>query len=131
MLIAVLPGDGIGPEVTRAAVEVCHRATGSEIEWTEAPFGHGACLEQGAPFPDATRALCESADAVLDGPFGPLLDELFREEDAWYADNLAVRLEAPAAQILAELGRLELDGLLERMPGGAYIRRVGWRKNVT
>ena len=71
MLIAVLPGDGIGPEVTHAAVEVCQAAVGSaEIEWTEAPFGHNACLEQGTPFSDETRALCLSADAVLLGAVG-------------------------------------------------------------
>ena len=71
MLIAVLPGDGVGPEVTRAAVEVCQATTGTaDIEWTEASFGHAACLEQGTPFPDETQALCESADAVLLGAVG-------------------------------------------------------------
>ena len=77
MNIAVLPGDGIGPEVTRAAVDVCRAAAGdrdghgdADLTFTEAPFGHGACLDEGTPFPDATRELCESADAVLLGAVG-------------------------------------------------------------
>ena len=71
MLIAVLPGDGVGPEVTRAAVEVCQAAVGAaDLTWTEAPFGHAACVDHGTPFPRETQDLCEAADAVLLGAVG-------------------------------------------------------------
>jgi len=58
----------------------------------------------------------------LGGPYGLALDRLFREEDAWHPDQIAERLGAPPAAILAELTRLELEGLLERLPGGAYVK---------
>lgn len=61
----------------------------------------------------------------LDGPLGPRLEECFREEDAWYPDRLAERLGTSASSILAELGRLETEGQLERLPSGAYMKRPG------
>ncbi len=67
--IAVLPGDGVGPEITREAVRVlgCVRP---DISTTEALVG-GAALERGLPpLPDDTRALCERSDAILFGSVG-------------------------------------------------------------
>ena len=67
--VAVLPGDGIGPEVTREAVRVLARLR-PDIECIEAPVG-GAALERGLPpLPDETRALCERSDAILFGSVG-------------------------------------------------------------
>ncbi|MGB8797129.1 MAG: isocitrate/isopropylmalate family dehydrogenase, partial [Candidatus Aquilonibacter sp.] len=60
--IAVLPGDGIGPEVTREALRVLARLR-PDVTYIEAPVG-GAALELGLPpLPDETRALCERSDA--------------------------------------------------------------------
>lgn len=61
----------------------------------------------------------------LDGLLGEGLALLFREEDAWHADRIAERLGRPPAAVLAELGRLEIAGILERVPGGAYALREG------
>ncbi|HTX56779.1 MAG TPA: 3-isopropylmalate dehydrogenase [Candidatus Acidoferrales bacterium] len=67
--IAVLPGDGIGPEITREAVRVL-AALRPDVEIVEAPVG-GAALERGLPpLPDETRALCARSDAILFGSVG-------------------------------------------------------------
>lgn len=72
-LIAVLPGDGIGPEVTEQAVR-CLRAIaarfGHAFELREAAFGGAAIDAEGDPLPAQTLALCRSADAVLVGAIG-------------------------------------------------------------
>ncbi len=72
-LIAILPGDGIGPEVTEQAVRVieCINAkhdTGFEIK-TE-PVGGTAYDIHGTPLPDSTLELAKSADAILLGAVG-------------------------------------------------------------
>ena len=69
MRIALLPGDGIGPEVAAAAREVL-RALAPDIEVTEHPFGGAAILAHGTPLPDKTLAACREADAVLLGAVG-------------------------------------------------------------
>ena len=68
MSIAVLPGDGIGPEVAAQAVRVLD-ALG--LAHTSHAFGGNAILAQGTPLPDETLAACEAADAVLLGRGGP------------------------------------------------------------
>jgi len=71
--IAVLPGDGIGPEVTAEAVR-CMRAVaakfGHEFEYVEAPVGAAAMDAGSDPLPQATLALAREADAVLFGAIG-------------------------------------------------------------
>jgi 3-isopropylmalate dehydrogenase len=67
--IAVLGGDGIGPEIIREATRVLARVR-PDVECVEAPVG-GAALERGLPpLPDATRELCERSDAILFGAVG-------------------------------------------------------------
>src|SRR5579864_7239331 len=71
--IAVLPGDGIGPEVTRAALAVlgdCASAFGHDFDFRELPFGGQAIDRCGEPLPAETLAGCRSADAVLLGAIG-------------------------------------------------------------
>ena len=73
MRICVLPGDGIGPEVTQAALRVLAAASsrfGFAVELDERPFGGAAIDATGYPFPDATREACLGADAVLLGAVG-------------------------------------------------------------
>jgi len=69
----VLPGDGIGPEVTteavRALTAVAQRS-GHEFHFEEAPFGGAAIDAAGEPLPAQTLALCRRADAVLLGAIG-------------------------------------------------------------
>ena len=71
--IAALPGDGIGPEVTRAALGVLRAACapdGIDAEVTEHPVGGAALRATGSPLPDATLAACLASDAVLLGAVG-------------------------------------------------------------
>jgi 3-isopropylmalate dehydrogenase len=71
--IAVLPGDGIGPEVTRAAVQLlrdCAEAFGHHFEFQELPFGGNAIDRRGSPLPTETLSACRSADAILLGAIG-------------------------------------------------------------
>lgn len=71
--IVVLPGDGIGPEVTRQAVRVLHAAAsrfGQRIELEEYPVGGAAIDALGVPIADEAMARCEGAAAVLLGAVG-------------------------------------------------------------
>jgi len=71
--IAVLPGDGIGPEIMREGVKVLkvvEARCGVEFELIEAPFGAGAWFSEGSSFPEATKKLVDEADAVIKGPIG-------------------------------------------------------------
>src|SRR5471030_553698 len=84
MKIAVLPGDGVGVEVTREAVQVLNHIAplfGIEIETTEYLIGGIAIRETGSPFPDDTREACLVSDAVLLGAVGaPEYDHLLPEQ---------------------------------------------------
>ena len=71
--IAVLPGDGIGPEVMTPALEVLRRIaadTGLSFRFTEAPAGANHFLATGKSMPESTVRLCEEADAILLGACG-------------------------------------------------------------
>jgi 3-isopropylmalate dehydrogenase len=71
--IAILPGDGIGPEIMREAVKILkliEERNDIEFELTEAAFGASAYFEKGHPFPEETKAICADADAILKGPVG-------------------------------------------------------------
>lgn len=65
--IVLIPGDGIGPEVTAAAKRVVE-ATGLAFEWEPHPAGQAALDAVGAPLPPETLAAVQSADATLKGP---------------------------------------------------------------
>jgi 3-isopropylmalate dehydrogenase len=71
--IAVLPGDGIGREVTPEAVRVLEsvaHATGMKLEFERALVGGAAIDATGAPLPPSTLTLCRDADAILFGSVG-------------------------------------------------------------
>ena len=71
--IAVLPGDGIGPEIMAQAVrvfEVLENKRDVSFELIEAPFGAQSYFDQRKAFPDETKAICDEADAILKGPVG-------------------------------------------------------------
>ena len=81
MKIAVLPGDGIGPEVTAQAVKVLRALArdGLALEMEEAPIGGAGYDAAGDPLPEVTLRLAQAADAVLLGAVGgPKYDTLAR-----------------------------------------------------
>ncbi|PRP70290.1 3-isopropylmalate dehydrogenase [Chromobacterium amazonense] len=81
MKIAILPGDGIGPEIIAQAERVLDalRRDGLKIETEHAPLGGAAYDQYGVPYPEATQKLAREADAVLLGAVGgPQYDKLDR-----------------------------------------------------
>jgi len=71
--IALLAGDGIGPEVIDQAVKVCDAVAtkfNHEINWIPALTGAAAIDAVGEPYPDETHEICVNADAVLFGAIG-------------------------------------------------------------
>lgn len=71
--IALLAGDGIGPEVIDQAVKVSNAIASKfnhEINWTPALTGAAAIDAVGEPYPDETHEICANADAVLFGAIG-------------------------------------------------------------
>ena len=78
--IVVLPGDGVGPEVTAEALAVLQlvcASAGIELDAREMLAGGRAVDEAGTPLPDATLQACRQADAVLFGACGgPRWDHL-------------------------------------------------------
>jgi 3-isopropylmalate dehydrogenase len=97
MKIAVLPGDGIGPEIMAQAVRVLDtlKADGLEIETREAPVGGAGYDAAGDPLPPATLALARESDAILFGAVGgPKYDTLPR----------AMRPEQGLLRLRKELG---------------------------
>ncbi len=79
MKIAVLPGDGIGPEVTAEAVRVINALGLTGIEMNEGLVGGVAYKQAGHPLPPDTVALAHASDAVLFGAVGdPDCDRLER-----------------------------------------------------
>jgi len=73
LTIALLAGDGIGPEVIAQAVKVCDAIVVKykhEINWTPALTGAAAIDAVGDPYPESTHEICLKADAVLFGAVG-------------------------------------------------------------
>jgi 3-isopropylmalate dehydrogenase len=71
--LAVLPGDGIGPEVTAQAIKVLDSIAdsfGHHFEYTFADMGAIAIDKHGDPLPQETLDVCQSADAILFGAIG-------------------------------------------------------------
>ena len=95
MKIAVLPGDGIGPEIVAQAVRVL-KALGPQFDLEEAPVGGAAYDIAGHPLPPATLDLAKKADAILFGAVGD-----------WKYDTLARELR-PEQAILGLRKHLEL-----------------------
>jgi len=96
--IAVLPGDGIGPEIVREALkvlDVLNREYGLNAEWKEAAIGGAGYDASGDPYPEATRALARESDAVLLGAVGG---------PKWEPLNKPLRPETGLLGIRADLG---------------------------
>lgn len=97
-LVAVLPGDGIGPEVMAAAtrcLEAVARRFGHDFELRQAPIGGAAIEAHGDPLPAATLELCRKADAILLGAIGG---------PKWSDPNARLRPEQGLLSLRRELG---------------------------
>ncbi len=71
--IALLQGDGIGPELAAEALKVLRAIearSGVKFDVRPADFGGAAYFKHGCAFPDETKAICDQADAILKGPIG-------------------------------------------------------------
>ncbi|MCX8519718.1 MAG: isocitrate/isopropylmalate family dehydrogenase, partial [Methylophilaceae bacterium] len=78
--IAVLEGDGIGPEIVSQAVRVLNKVR-PDLTLKYAPIGGAGYDAAGDPLPDATLKLAQQADAVLLGAVGgPQYDTLPRDQ---------------------------------------------------
>ena len=98
MKIVLLPGDGIGPEVTAEARKVLERVGslfGHAFEFDTQPIGGNAIDDFGDPLPPQTLEACRSADAVLLGAVGG---------PKWDDPNAKTRPEAGLLRIRKELG---------------------------
>lgn len=71
--IALLDGDGIGPEIMAEAVKILNLVASRQnidFDLQHGAFGANAFFDHGHPFPEATKQLCDTADAILKGPIG-------------------------------------------------------------
>ena len=140
--IAVLKGDGIGPEVVDAALTLLAALDAPLFNFVEYSCGAGCYLDQGDPLPEATVAGCRAADAVLLGAMGlphvrwpdgtemrPQID--LRIKLDLYAGVRPIYLYAGAHSPLCGLGpgdidfvilRENVEGLFASMNGGIELR---------
>ena len=127
MTVAVLPGDGIGPEVAAEAIRVLD-ALG--IDHAEHAFGGGAILAEGTPLPDETLAACRASDAVLLAAVG--LPELEGQPVRPEQGLLGLRKELGVYANLRPARAEEIDLLVVReLVGGLYFGAKGTRDDGT
>jgi 3-isopropylmalate dehydrogenase len=144
--IVLLPGDGIGPEVTRAAASVlqeCAREFQHEFETVELPIGGAAIDKTGNALPNETLDACRKADAIFLGAVGgPKWDSLpvgkrpetgllaLRKGLGLYVNLRPVKLIEPLRGISPlrpeRLGDLDIE-IVRELAGGMYF---GERGNV-
>jgi 3-isopropylmalate dehydrogenase len=125
--VAVLPGDGIGPEVTAEALRVLD-ALG--ITHSEHPFGGNAILAQGTPLPDETLAACRQADGVLLAAVG--LPELEGKPVRPEQGLLGLRRELGVYANLRPAQGNGIDMMIVReLVGGLYFGAKGTRDDGT
>lgn len=143
MLIALLPGDGIGPEVIAQARAVLDAVCGDRLTFEEAPVGGAAYKAKGHPLPPETLDLAKRADAILFGAVGdPDCDSLerrlrpeqailgLRKELSLFANLRPVRLfpELAGASALRPEIAARIDLVIVReLNGDVYFGEKGMR----
>lgn len=147
--IALLAGDGIGPEVIDQAVKVADaiaKKFNHEINWTPALTGAAAIDAVGEPYPDATHEICVQADAVLFGAIGhPKYDNdpsakvrpeqgllKMRQKLGLFA-NVRPTFTFPSLIDKSPLKRERIEGtdliILRELTGGIYFGKRGREDN--
>ena len=146
MLIALLPGDGIGPEVVTEAVRVLEVVCGDALEYEIGLVGGAAYKAEGHPLPAATLDLAKRADAILFGAVGdPDCDGLerhLRPEQAILGlrKELTLFANLRPATLFKELAdasalRPEVAGqidmvIVRELNGDVYFGEKGMRKTA-
>ncbi|MFS4447407.1 3-isopropylmalate dehydrogenase [Maribacter sp. 2307UL18-2] len=147
--IALLAGDGIGPEVIDQAVKVCDaiaRKYQHDITWQPALTGAAAIDAVGEPYPDETHEVCANADAVLFGAIGhPRFDNdpsakvrpeqgllKMRQKLGLFA-NVRPTFTFPSLIDKSPLKRERIEGtdliILRELTGGVYFGERGRKDN--
>jgi 3-isopropylmalate dehydrogenase len=147
--VALLPGDGIGPEVcdvARRVVDAAGTRFGFSVSWDERRVGGAALDADGVALPEDTLAACRAADAVLLGAVGgPRWDDpsaAHRPEDALLGLRAALELFANlrpvrAHEALASASPLRPEVragadllILRELTGGLYFGKPQGRSTV-
>ncbi|MGB5700205.1 3-isopropylmalate dehydrogenase [Muriicola sp.] len=147
--IALLAGDGIGPEVIDQAVKVCNAIAVKyqhELNWRPALTGAAAIDAVGDPYPDETHEICASSDAVLFGAIGhPRFDNdpsakvrpeqgllKMRQKLGLFA-NVRPTFTFPSLIDKSPLKRERIEGtdlvFLRELTGGIYFGKRGREDN--
>jgi 3-isopropylmalate dehydrogenase len=129
MTVVVLPGDGIGPEVTAVATRVLSELA-PDVALEEHVFGAAAIRATGTPLPEDTLAACRSAQAVLKGPVG---DPEFDAADVRPEQGLlGLRKELGVYANLRPARAVGIDLVIVReLVGGLYYGERGVRPDGT
>ena len=77
--LAILEGDGIGPEIMAEGLKVLRaieKKFGHTFECESVPFGAAAYFSHGDPFPQITKDVCDKSDAIVKGPVGLSVEKM-------------------------------------------------------
>ncbi|WP_144097536.1 3-isopropylmalate dehydrogenase [Croceicoccus sediminis] len=147
MLIALLPGDGIGPEVIAEAVRVLEKVTGDRLSFETGAVGGAAYKASGHPLPPETLDIARRADAILFGAVGdPDCDRLerhlrpeqailgLRKELGFFANLRPATLFkelADASALRPEVAQAIDMVIVRELGGDVYFGEKGMRKTAS
>ncbi|MBN2040313.1 MAG: 3-isopropylmalate dehydrogenase [Spirochaetes bacterium] len=143
-MIAVLEGDGIGPEIVKEGVKVLNAIEnkfGHKFNLEYCPFGASAYFSDGSCFPEKTKSVCDEADAIIKGPVGLAVTEMnkipqaerpeiagilpLRERYDTFANYRPVYLDKSYAEISTLKEELVSEGIdimmIRELVGGIYF----------